>query len=96
MIEKLFSISTIFRYLTTLGDKIVLWQSKEISEDNIAPPSTTNYRFAAKSIVKYSIPTIKFNGDCLKQNSVSFIDENVLNVYISYNLDARSKDLNTD
>ena len=88
MIEKLFSISTIFSYLTRPGDKIVLWQSKEMSEDNLAPPSTTNCRFAPKVIVKYSVPTIKFNGDCLKQNSVSFIHEHVLNVHISYNLDA--------
>ena len=62
-----------FTYLTRTDDKIVLWQSKEMSEESIAPPSTTNYRFAAKRIGKYSISTIKFNGDCSKQNSMSFI-----------------------
>ena len=33
---------------------------------------------------------------CLKQNSVSFLHKNLVNLYITYKLDAWSKDLNTD
>ena len=53
------------RYLTSHGDKIVLCQSREMLEERIALPFTRNYSFAQRSIVKYSISTIKFNGDFL-------------------------------
>ena len=40
---------------------------------------------------------MEFKGICLKQDSVSFLQKKkVVNLYISYELDTSSKDLNTD
>ena len=54
-----------------------------MSEASVAPPPTTNDTFVPNWICKYSIPTVKFNGDNLKQETVFFIHENVVNLYIS-------------
>lgn len=62
----------------------------------VAPPARTSHSFVPKKIGKYSIPTLKFNGDSLKQNSVSFAHGNVVNSYISYEKDAWWRDLSTD
>ena len=35
-------------------------------------------------------------GICLKQDSISFLYKNIVNLYITYELDTRSKDLSTD
>ena len=61
------------RYITDPSDEIVLWQSKEVSEESIAFPSTTDNSFTPKWVGKYSILIVKFNGECLKQDCVSFI-----------------------
>ena len=47
-------------------------------------------------VQKDLISTLKFNGDCLKQNSESFINEDVSNLCISYKFNAWSKDLKGD
>ena len=39
---------------------------------------------------------MEFKGIRLKQDCVSFLHKNLLNFYILYELDTRSKDLNTD
>ena len=39
---------------------------------------------------------LKLKGICLKQNSVSFLHKNIVNSYITYELDTWSKDLNTE
>ena len=65
---------------------------KNISEESSFLPSTADNCYAPKWISKYSTPTVKFNGDCLKQDSMSFIhgnEINLINLYISYELDAR-------
>ena len=67
-----------------------------MSEENIAPPGTTNGSFVPTWISIYSIPTVKFNRDSLQQHSASFIHGNVVNLYISYKLDVWSRDLSTD
>ena len=62
-------------YYTNPGNKTFLWQSKR------------KWVFSPKWVGSYSISTVKFNGDCLKQRSVSFIHESVVNLYICYKLD---------
>ena len=39
---------------------------------------------------------VKFKGICLRQDSVSFLHKNIVNLYILYKLDTCSKDLNPD
>ena len=67
-----------------------------MSEKIITPSSTPENSFAPKWIGKYSIPLVKFNGNCLRQDSISFIHRNVVSLYISYKLDTWLRDLNTD
>ena len=43
----------------------------------------------------YPIKKVKINGNFLKQDSVSFIHVNVVNLYISYKLNTQLRDLNT-
>ena len=47
----------------------------------------------APKSVEYPISKMKFNGNCLKQGSESFLHKNVVNVYIAYKLDAWSRAL---
>ena len=79
-------------YLTGPGNKIIIWQSKGVSEETIALPPTANNISAQNWIGKYSIPTVNINKDYLEQSRVSFIHGNVVNLYISYKLNTRSKD----
>ena len=65
-----------------------------MSQKSTNPPSTYN-TFTPERNGKYSIAIVKFNGNFLKQDSVSFIHGNVANLYISYKLDAWSRDFNT-
>ena len=66
-----------------------------MSEESITLPSTTDNSFDSEIIYNYGKGKIKFKGICLKQDSVSFIHGNV-NLYIFYETDTWSRDLNTD
>ena len=48
-----------------------------------------------KKIIKYTDLTVKYNRNCLQQDSVTFTHGNVDNLYIVYKLDPWWKDLNT-
>ena len=52
--------------------------------------------FDPEIIYNYVKGKIKFKGICLKQDSVYFIHRNVVNLYISFELDTWSRDSNTD
>ena len=72
------------------------WESKGISEETITTPSRAENSFNPEIIYNYGRGRIKFKGICLKQDSVSFIDRNAVNLYIWYKVDTWSRDLNTD
>ena len=54
--------------------------------ESIKNSSASDNSFAGKSI-SYAISKIKFNDNCLKQKSGSFLHKNVVNWYIAYELD---------
>ena len=69
-------------------DYFFSWKSKELSNETIKPPTTsdnslipTSYYYAAKL-------RVKFTGSCLKQNKVIFNHRKVVNIYIVYELGA--------
>ena len=72
------------------------WESKGMSEETITTPSRAENSFNPEIIYNYGRGRIKFKGICLKQDSVSFIDRNAVNLYIWYKVDTWSRDLNTD
>ena len=49
-----------------------------------------------QKIYNYGKGIVTFKGTCVKQNSVSSIHRNAANLYISYELDTWSRELNTD
>ena len=65
-----------------------------MSKENIKYPCTPDNSFAPKWIDDYTLPEIKFNGNCLRQDIASFLHKNVVNLVISYELDRWSRDLN--
>ena len=58
--------------------------------------SKSGNSFALQGVDDYPITKVKFNGSCLRQDSISFIHENIVNLYIFHKLDTWSRDLNTD
>ena len=59
-----------------------------MSNERIKNPSTSDNSFAPKRINGYLPPEVKFNGNWLKQDSVSFPHKNIVNLYIAFELDA--------
>ena len=70
-------IQLINRYFKTVSfnDRNILsWKSKRLSDESIKPPTTTN-NFLNPSL--YYVGTkakVKFSGDCLKQEKITFIE----------------------
>ena len=50
----------------------------------------------SKVTADHQFNRVKFKGIALKEDSVSFLHKEVVNLYISYQLDTWSKDLNAD
>ena len=65
-----------------------------MSKETITPSSATDNSFDPDLIYIYNKGKIKLKKTCFKQETVSFIHENVINLYISYELDKWPKDLN--
>ena len=63
-----------------------------ISDESITPLSTTDKSFDPEIIYNYDEAKIKLKVACSKQDSVSFIHWNVMNLYISYKLDSWLRD----
>ena len=66
---------------------ILSWQSKELSTENIDPPTTSlspSINYVGNKI------RVKFTGSCLKQPKISYTHGKVVNIYIVYELGASS------
>ena len=77
------------------SNNVYSWKTTGMSHEAIKNPSTSDNSFAPKWNTDFSPQRIKLNGDCLQQDSVSFLHKKVV-IYISYKLNRWSKDLNTD
>ena len=65
-----------------------------MSEESIKISSTTDNSFVPDLIYNYGKGKIKLKGIWFKQDNVSFIHGNVVNLYISYELDQLIRNLN--
>ena len=62
-----------FQIISGTVDKILRWKSKGLSEESITTPATLDNSFATKlSYIHNSKIAVKFQGNCLKQNKVTF------------------------
>ena len=64
---------------------ILEWKSKGISEENIKPPKTINN--ILNPLLEYDNKLkLKFNGSCLRQDKITFIHGQIVNIYIVYDI----------
>ena len=54
-------------------------------EECVENPQTSDISFAPKLIGDYQFQKVEFKGICLKQDSVSFLHRNIVNLYILIN-----------
>ena len=81
-------IQLIYRYLNTDNSGYLLsWASKGLSNENIKPNPVTN-SIINPSLTKYLDTKIrvKFNGNCLKQDKITYTHGKVVNIYIVYKI----------
>ena len=81
---------TAYRYFKTVSindSNILSWKSKGLSDESIKPPFTSNKML--NRLVNYvgTKARVKFNGDCLKQENISYDHGKVVNIYIVYEID---------
>ena len=68
-----------------------------MSEESTASPSTTGESFYPEVTSLFNCNyDLEFKEVCLEQNSMSFLHKNLVNLYIIYELDTWSNDLNAD
>ena len=63
---------------------ISAWKSKGLSDESINLPATSDSSLAKSLSYIGARPRIKLDGQCLKQDKVTFTHKNVLNFYIVY------------
>ena len=76
-----------FRHFLSSTTKIYSWTSKRISKEIIKNLSIQDNSFAQNWIDDYTLPKVKFDENCLRQNSVFFLYKYIVNLYITYELD---------
>ena len=76
-----------------MGNNISLWESKGLSNEKISSTTTTsNNRFATSLIYHNGRIKVKFNGDFLKKNKVTYNRGLIVSIYIVYRLIPGNKD----
>ena len=75
-------------------DRVLSWQSKGISNENIKPPATSNNSLNPRLSYNDTKIKVQFTGSCLKQPKSTFTHKKVVNIYIVYELGASSSNIN--
>ena len=68
------------------GNYIYFWKSKGLSDENITPPTTSDYRHSLQLSYYGTKTRVKFDGSCLKQDKVTFNHGKVVSIYIVYEI----------
>ena len=79
-----------YKYFEKVGDEISSWKSKRLS-DKISSV-ITSYGRVSKLVYDNARITVKFNGDLLKQNKVTYTHGPIVNIYVVYRLIPTTKD----
>ena len=77
-----------YKYFKTINsiDNISEWKSKELSNESIKTPSTSNnFLNPLLDYVNAKI-RVEFNGSCLKQDKATFNYGTIVNIYIAYEI----------
>ena len=63
-----------YKYFEKTGDKVSSWNSKGLSDEKIILTATSTDKSATKTIYDHARIKVKFNGDLLRQNQVTFLE----------------------
>ena len=66
---------------------ILSWKSKGLSDESIKPPTTSNKMLNPSLDFVGTKARVKFNGDCLKQEKITFNHGKIVNIYIVYEIE---------
>ena len=81
---------TVSRYFKTVSDNdsnILSWKSKGLSDKSIKPPSTSNKMLNPSVGYVGTKIRVKFNGVCLKQEKIIFIQVKIINIYVVFEIE---------
>ena len=73
-----------YKYFEKTDNKVSLWKSKGLSEEKIISTTTSTDKSATKTIYDNARIKVRFNGDLLRQNQVTYNHGPVVNIYIVY------------
>ena len=73
-----------YKYFEKTGDKISSWKSKGLSDEKIILTVTSTDKFATKTIYDNARIRVRFKGDLLRQNQVTYNHGPVVNIYTVY------------
>ena len=80
-----FVFQAIYRYFKTVSahdSNILSWKSKGLSDENIKASTTPNKVLNPSLDCAGSKIRVKFRGDCLKQENITFNHGKIVNIYI--------------
>ena len=81
----------VYKYFETVGSETSSWESKGLYSEKISSVTTSDGRVSKLLYDNVSIK-VKFNGDLLKQNKVTYNHGPIVNIYIVYRLTSTTKD----
>ena len=73
-----------YKYFEKTEDKVTSWKSKGLSDEKIISTATSTDKSATKTIYDNATIKVRFNGDLLRQNQVTYNHGPVVNIYIVY------------
>ena len=77
-----------FKVITNASTKFLSsWQSKELSDESIKPPATSDNSLNTKVSYYGTKTRLEFRRSCLKQDKSTFNHGKIVNIYIVYELD---------
>ena len=90
--ELLVLITQLYKYFEKVDNDISSGESKGLPNEKISSTSkTSNNKFTTNLIYEYARIKVKFNGDLLKQDRVTYNHGPKVNIYIVYRLIADTK-----
>ena len=78
------TVSRYFKTVSANDSNILSWKSKGLSDESIKPPSTSNKMLNPSLDYVGTKARVKFNGDCLKEEKITFNHGKIVNIYIVY------------
>ena len=72
--------------MTTNTNYAWSWNSKGLSDESIKPPAASDNSVTPLLIYCGTKARVLFDGDCLKQNNVTFNNGKIVNIYIVYEI----------